>query len=99
MYCPILENENSLAERKVCLLGFLPLSNHFPAIRNYYSSFENGKGFRDAPKKSLHCTSMGITSSGADNRCYCKVVIEVISKSLLYNNINCFSLEKNICSK
>ena len=34
---PISENENSLAEKKLCLRVFLPLSNHFPAIGNYYS--------------------------------------------------------------
>ena len=33
---PISENENSLAEKKLCLRVFLPLSNHFPAIGNYY---------------------------------------------------------------
>ena len=36
---PISENENSLAEKKLCLRVFLPLSNHFPAIGNYYSCF------------------------------------------------------------
>ena len=35
--CPISENEISLAEKKLCLQVFLPLSNHFPAIGNYYS--------------------------------------------------------------
>ena len=37
MIVQIEENGNSLKAWKVCLLGFLPLSNHFPAIGNYYS--------------------------------------------------------------
>ena len=50
---PISENENSLAEKKLCLRVFLPLSNHFPAIGNYYSYSQAVSGII---RENLHVT-------------------------------------------
>ena len=48
---PISENENSLAEKKLCLRVFLPLSNHFPAIGNYYSAGTRNGSFSALEEK------------------------------------------------
>ena len=50
---PISENENSLAEKKLCLRAFLSQYNTFPANRKIYSYVKHGEIRNERLYKSI----------------------------------------------